>query len=358
MRAEVVDLFCGIGGLSAGFRNEGFRVRAGFDSDKSCRFAYEYNIGAKFVPSDVAAIKPEAIAKFYSKKARRILVGCAPCQPFSIYTGRYRRTPKPNGEDARWQLLEDFARIIEAVRPDVVSMENVPRVVLHPVFIQFVERLKAAGYAVSFHKVRAEHYGVPQRRARLVLFASLHGEVALVPPTHRGRPRTVRDAIGTMPAISAGEAHVQDRVHMSRNLTDKNLRRLRATSEGGSWREWAPDLVLDCHKKDGGHSFRSVYGRMTWDEPSPVITTQCLGIGNGRFGHPEQDRAISIREAALLQSFPPDFEFVDPEEDVVGVRLARQIGNAVPVRLAEAVARSIRTHLKEVGQQGQAVPKT
>lgn len=345
MRAEVVDLFCGIGGLSAGFKNEGFRVLAGFDSDKTCKFAYEHNVKASFVPADVAALPPEAITKLYSKKARRILVGCAPCQPFSLYTGRYRRAPKPENGDQRWQLLEAFARLIEAVRPDVVSMENVPRVVLHPVFAQFVERLRKAGYVVGYHKVRAEEYGVPQRRGRLVLFASLHGEVELSPPTHRGRLKTVRDAIGGLPPIGAGEAHHSDRVHACRGLGVKNLRRLQATSEGGGWQEWAPDLVLDCHKKEGGRSFRSVYGRMRWDEPAPVITTQCLGIGNGRFGHPHQDRAISIREAALLQSFPPDFEFVDPEEDVFGERLARQIGNAVPVRLAEAVARSIRAHL-------------
>jgi DNA (cytosine-5)-methyltransferase 1 len=125
-----------------------------------------------------------------------------------------------------------------------------------------------------------------------------------------------------------------------------NLRRLRATREGGSWKDWDEDLQLDCHKKDGGRSFRAVYGRMSWDEPSPVITTQCLGIGNGRFGHPSQDRAISIREAAILQSFPPDFDFVPEDEDVCGLHLARQIGNAVPPRLGQAIARSIKLHLK------------
>jgi DNA (cytosine-5)-methyltransferase 1 len=283
----------------------------------------------------------------YSGQPWRILVGCAPCQPFSIYTGRYRRGVEQQAEDQRWQLLEEFARLVEELRPDIVSMENVPRVALHPVFKAFVERLTAAGYHVNFKKVRAEDYGVPQKRARLVLFASIFGSVQMVPPTHRAQPRTVRDAIGKLPPIAAGQTSEDDHVHFCRNLSEKNLRRLQATPEGGSWKNWDTDLILDCHKKPGGVSFRSVYGRMRWDEPSPVITTQCLGIGNGRFGHPEQDRAISIREAALLQSFPPSFELIPADEPANGNRLARQIGNAVPVNLAKAVARSIREHLNK-----------
>jgi DNA (cytosine-5)-methyltransferase 1 len=342
---EVVDLFCGIGGLSAGFRNEGFKVIAGIDSDPSCQYAYETNVEAKFIPCDIASVSGTELNKLYSKKAKRILVGCAPCQPFSLYTGRYRRNSTEERPDKRWQLLHEFTRLIEEVRPDVISMENVPRVVLHPVFTGFVERLRAGGYFVTYHKVRADHYGVPQRRTRLVLFASKLGPVELIDATHRERPRSVRDAIGFLPPISAGGADSDDRLHASRGIGSRNMQRLRATSEGGSWKDWDDDLKLACHKKAGGKSFRAVYGRMKWNEPSPVITTQCLGIGNGRFGHPDQDRAISIREAALLQSFPADFKFVAPGTKISGVRLARQIGNAVPVLLAEAVARSIRRHL-------------
>jgi DNA (cytosine-5)-methyltransferase 1 len=348
MQAEVIDLFCGIGGLSAGFRNEGFKVLAGVDSDASCKYAYETNVKAKFIASDIASVTGDGLAKLYSKKKTRILVGCAPCQPFSIYTGRYRRESGVERVDERWQLLKEFARLIEAVRPDIISMENVPRVVLHPVFGEFVKRLQDAGYFVTYQKVRADHYGVPQRRARLVLFASRYGQIDLVAPTHGEQPLTVRDAIGSLPAIKAGETHPADRLHTARGVRATNLERLQATSEGGSWKDWSDDLRLECHKKDGGKTFRAVYGRMTWDEPAPVITTQCLGIGNGRFGHPEQDRAISIREAALLQSFPPTFDFIAPDTKVSGLHLARQIGNAVPVRLAEAVARSIRRHLDTV----------
>ncbi|MCJ2084303.1 DNA cytosine methyltransferase [Methylobacterium sp. J-090] len=348
MRAEVVDLFCGIGGLSAGFRSEGFDVVAGIDLDGTCRYAYERNIGARFIAGDLGDVSVDEIAALYSGTARRVLVGCAPCQPFSMYTGRYRKAPDVAPADLRWRLLEEFARIIEGLKPDVVSMENVPRVALHPVFAEFVERLRNAGYHVRYDKVRADHYGVPQKRARLVLLASLHGHVELVPPTHRKHPRTVRDAIGDLPALVAGVPDSTDRLHVTRGLSEKNLSRIRSTKEGGSWRDWSSDLKLDCHKKAGGESFRAVYGRMSWDEPSPVITTQCLGIGNGRFGHPVQDRAISIREASLLQSFPADFEFVGPDEPVNQLRLSRQIGNAVPVRLAGAIAQSIQQHLTAI----------
>jgi DNA (cytosine-5)-methyltransferase 1 len=358
MRAEVVDLFCGIGGLSAGFRSEGFEVLAGIDLDGSCRYAYEHNIGARFIKGDLGDVSVDDVAALYSGKAPRILVGCAPCQPFSLYTGRYRKVPDAAPVDSRWRLLEEFARIIEGLKPDVVSMENVPRVALHPVFGEFVERLRDAGYHVRYDKVRADYYGVPQKRARLVLLASLHGQVELVPPTHKKNPRTVRDAIGDLPAVAAGVPDPDDRLHVTRGLSEKNLRRIRSTKEGGSWRDWSSDLRLDCHKKPGGESFRAVYGRMSWDEPSPVITTQCLGIGNGRFGHPVQDRAISIREASLLQSFPADFEFVGPDEPISQLRLSRQIGNAVPVRLAGAIARSIRGHLREMAARDQRVPKT
>lgn len=348
-QVEVVDLFCGIGGLSAGFKSEGFKVLAGVDVDESCRYAYEKNIGSTFVMKSVADLKPDDLNSFYSPTARRVLVGCAPCQPFSMYTGRYRQNESEEDSDKRWALLRVFAGLIEKTLPDVVSMENVPRLMVHPAFDTFVEKLEAAGYVVTWHKVRAQHFGVPQRRTRLVLFASLHGEVTLSEPTHRETPVTVRTAIGDLPPIAAGAVDPSDRLHRSRGLGERNLRRIQATKEGGSWRDWDDDLQLDCHKKSGGKSFRAVYGRMNWDESSPVITTQCLGIGNGRFGHPEQDRAISIREAAILQSFPADFDFVPPDEKVIGLHLARQIGNAVPPKLGEAVARSIKEHLAALG---------
>jgi DNA (cytosine-5)-methyltransferase 1 len=343
----VIDVFCGIGGLSHGFKSEGFDVVAGIDSDSSCRYAYETNIDAHFIEADVAQVTKNKIVELFNQRkfSYRVLVGCAPCTPFSIYVGRYR---KERQTDERWFLLNEFSRLVTATKPDVISMENVPRLTRHQIFAKFVRELQSVGYTVSYKIVRADHYGVPQRRARLVLFASLWGKVELVPPTHLNNPKTVRDAIGGLPKIKAGERCLSDRLHVTRNLTKKNLARIQSTTQGGGWKDWDEELKLKCHKKKKGKSFRSVYGRMRWDAPSPVITTQCLGIGNGRFGHPKQDRAISIREAAILQSFPRNFRFIPPRAQINGAQLARQIGNAVPVRLGRIIARSIKHHLSEV----------
>ncbi|MCW5718336.1 MAG: DNA cytosine methyltransferase [Bauldia sp.] len=353
MKASVVDLFCGIGGLSFGLRQAGLSVAGGIDLDASCKFAYEENVKATFVADDMRDVTRQHVEALFERKAHdyRVLVGCAPCAPFSFYTGRYRKAKK---SDPKWSLLDEFLRLALETRPDVISMENVPRVVLSDVFASFVKGLSDDGYHVTYRKVRAVHFGVPQRRSRLVLFASRFGEIHLGPPTHPRTVRTVRDAIGHLPALVAGVPSAHDRLHVTRGLGPRNLARLQATAEGGSWREWDQALQLDCHKRPGGMSFRSVYGRMTWDEPSPVITTQCLGIGNGRFGHPDQDRAISIREAALLQSFPADFALVSPEEPVNGLRLARQIGNAVPVSLARAIGRAVKKHLSDVSMTASA----
>jgi DNA (cytosine-5)-methyltransferase 1 len=268
-----------------------------------------------------------------------------------MYTGRYRKAGRRDRQ-RKWELLKEFSRIVSASRPDVVSMENVPRLQRHPIFKKFVRALEKSGYTVTYYKVRADHYGVPQRRSRLVLFASRFGAIEIISPTHREKPVTVRDAIGNLPRLKAGGMSPKDRLHFCRGLSETNLRRVRATPKGGGWKDWSQDLQLACHKKRRGRSFRSVYGRMDWQGLSPVITTQCLGIGNGRFGHPEQDRAISAREAALLQTFPRTFRFVPPRGAVGGIHLARQIGNAVPVRLGRIIARSIKRHLKAINGSG------
>jgi DNA (cytosine-5)-methyltransferase 1 len=349
MRVNVVDLFCGVGGLSYGFKKEGFHVKAGVDTDASCKYAFETNVRAQFLARDIRTLPAPNIRKLLDEDEAdfRILIGCAPCAPFSLYTGRYRKA-KHRDVNRRWQLLAEFLRIILATMPDIVSMENVPRLKGHRIFRQFVSGLRDNGYIVSHFLVRADQYGVPQRRKRLVLFASKFGKVEILPPTHLDKPVTVRDAIGKLPEIEAGSVCPSDHLHVSRRLTEKNLLRITSTREGGSWKDWPNHLQLDCHKKPGGKTFRSVYGRMRWNEVSPVITTQCLGIGNGRFGHPQQHRAISIREAALLQTFPKKFKFVAPSQPIFGAHLARQIGNAVPVRLARMIARTIKHHLDGV----------
>lgn len=154
-------------------------------------------------------------------------------------------------------------------------------------------------------------------------------------------------AIGHLPPIPAGGADENDPLHRSSSLSELNLRRIRTSVPGGSWKQWDDTLVAECHRRQTGSTYPSVYGRMRWDEPSPTITTQCYGFGNGRFGHPEQDRALSLREAALLQTFPPMYEFVEEGKPYHIKALGRHIGNAVPVDLGRVIAKSIKMHLEQ-----------
>lgn len=341
--AHVVDLFCGVGGLSHGFVLEGMNVKAGIDLDPSCKFSYEANNHAEFLCKDVSQLKASDLAPYFGK-GPRVLVGCAPCQPFSSYAQRY--------QNPGWKLLRDFARLIVDVSPDVLSMENVPRLLDFnegTLIDEFINTLENAGYHVSKSVAYAPDYGVPQQRSRLVLLASRYSRFELEPPTHRKEEYvTVEKAIRQLPPIGAGGVDAMDPLHRSSRLSPVNLRRIRAATPGGSWKTWQKDLIADCHKEESGSTYISVYGRMTWDAPSPTITTQFFGFGNGRFGHPSQDRAISLREGAILQSFPPDYRFVGDAEVVSFKRMGKLIGNAVPVLLGRAIARSIRAHLQEV----------
>ena len=163
-----------------------------------------------------------------------------------------------------------------------------------------------------------------------------------------GQAETVREAIAGLPPLKAGEVCVSDPLHQASELSPLNLKRIRASKPGGSWKDWNDDLVADCHKKSSGKTYPSVYGRMSWDEPSPTMTTQYYGFGNGRFGHPEQNRAISLREGAILQSFPRYYKFVPKNGEIYRKVIGRLIGNAVPVKLGEAIGKSIVRHVEEL----------
>lgn len=341
---SVIDLFCGAGGLTHGFVLENFRVVAGVDTDAACRYPFETNNkGAKFILSDVNDLSPETLLELYPKEDLRILVGCAPCQPFSSYTKGDRK------KGGKWRLLYRFSELIRETDPEVFSMENVPDLFTKygekGVYADFVSSL-ADRYTITKYLVYCPKYGIPQRRNRLVVFGSKHGNIDLLPETHVPEElRTVQDAIQHLPPIKAGETSPIDPLHRSARLSDLNLRRIRQSRPGGSWRDWDEDLLADCHKKKSGKTYPSVYGRMSWHEPAPTITTLCYGYGNGRFGHPEQDRAISLREAAILQTFPEDYSFVAPGDEYHFKTLGRMIGNAVPVELGRVIARSIAAHL-------------
>lgn len=346
-RPAVVDIFCGIGGLTHGFHCEEFDVIAGFDSDETCRFAYESNNGdAQFYAKRVEDVTSEEITLLWPQGRTKVLVGCAPCQPFSSHANKIK-----SKDESKWGLLYEFVRLIEGTLPDVVSMENVPRLVHFkekPVLADFISRLKGAGYSVSWTTASCHDFGLPQRRERLVLFASRHGEIEPPVPEANTPRRTVRDAIHHLPEIAAGEV-AGDPLHTTQALSKINLERIRESKPGRTWRDWPEKLQLPCHRKYSGRFYSSVYGRMSWDEPAPTITTQFFNYGAGRFGHPEQHRATTVREAALLQTFPEDYRFLAQGDRVNFAKLGRQIGNAVPVDLGRIVAKTLRKHLEQHG---------
>ena len=360
-----VDLFCGVGGNTHGFLRAGIDVAVGVDIDSSCRFPYEHNNApARFVQKSVAALSSDEVAGWYPNGCTRVLIGCAPCQPFSIYNYRYGTADctKSSGRDKRWGLLHAFRKLVTSLRPEIVTIENVPELALmgHSVYQAFIANLRRIGYHVSSRVVKCAHYGVPQTRERLVVLASLFGPIELIPPTHpNGSLVTVRQAIGGLPPLVAGGPPPdEDPLHRASALSPLNLRRVQATPEGGGWQDWPAKLRLTCHRKESGKTYPSVYGRMRWDDLAPTLTTQCFGLGNGRFGHPEQDRAISLREAALLQTFPSEYQFVPTGQKVTFKNVGRHIGNAVPVRLGEIIALSIRKHLAEVSDKSADLPRT
>jgi DNA (cytosine-5)-methyltransferase 1 len=339
--ASVVDIFCGAGGLSHGFRQGGFEIAAGIDIDEDCRFAFEKNNYAPFIRRDVATLKADEINGLFIPGKARVLVGCAPCQPFSAYNQK--------NEDPKWQLLSKFGNLVDKVRPDVLSMENVPRLLTFKngsTFTLFVRKLRSANYHVVWGIIYGPDFGLAQTRSRLVLLASKLGPIHLPSATHKGKHRTVRDEIGNLPPLSHGGVDDSDALHRASRLSAINAKRISSAKPGGTWRDWPPALVAECHKLETGSGYSSVYGRMRWDEPSPTITTQFFGFGNGRFGHPDQDRALSLREGALLQGFPRDYDFVPAGQPIQFKRLGRLIGNAVPVRVAAAIANSVRNHLE------------
>ena len=342
-RIAAVDLFCGAGGLSLGLKSSGISVVAGIDLDPDCKLPFEKNIKAKFVHWDVKDLTGKEVLEAFGSAQFKLIAACAPCQPFSGYSlGKGRKNKD-------WGLLLEVLRLISEVKPDFVTIENVPRLAREQIWKSFVRGLESLGYNCDWSILDASKFGVPQTRHRLVLVGSLHGELKLPKPTH-SKPITVRQAIGELPPISAGQASAQDEMHVARSLSIKNIERIKASKPGGTWRSWPKSLRAACHNRTTGKSFPSVYGRMDWDEPSPTITTQFFGYGNGRFGHPSQHRAISLREGAILQSFPRNFVFAAKVEGGIK-QLGKLIGNAVPPKLAKQIGKSIISHAAVVSRE-------
>lgn len=333
---EVVDLFCGVGALSHGLKLAGCKIIAGYDVDERCKFAFEQNNGGTFFKRDVGKMSAYEIMGHFSGNAPSILAGCAPCQPFSSYKQRY-------AEDPQWGLVTKFAELAAEVQPDFVTMENVPALMRYKdgeVFRAFKRILNEAGYPVRSIIAKCELFGIPQNRRRLVVVAAHKQKVGrLQPAANVGK--TVRDAIEHLPPIAAGQAWADDSLHVASSLSALNLKRIKHARPGGTWRDWPEELRARCHRRVSGQTYPGVYARMEWDKPSPTMTTQCFGFGNGRFGHPDQDRAISLREAAILQSFPPEYQFLPSGEQPKMKEVGRWIGNAVPVELGRAIGKTI-----------------
>lgn len=333
---HAVDLFCGIGGLTHGLRLAGVVVKSGFDNDPTCRHAFEANNqGAQFVCKDVCEVHFADLEPYYAKAEVTALVGCAPCQPFSAHNRRQMQS------DGDCSLVNEFARLVREGTPDLVSMENVPGLAKHPAFRDLVEMLANLGYNIgNTFFVRCERYGVPQRRRRLVLLASRRGHIAL--PNGAGSPPTVGDCIRYLPVMEDGATCPEDPAHTTMPLSPTNRERIAQSKPGGSWEDWDDHLINECHRK--AH-YPAPYGRMCWDDLAPTITTQFCYYSTGRFGHPEQDRVISVREGALLQTFPRDYDLIDGENPLTIRHLARQIGNAVPVKLGTAIGTAFKESL-------------
>lgn len=341
---SVVDLFCGIGGLSKGLKSAGLNIKAGIDLDETCSFAFENNIKAEFIADNISEISGCTFKDNYWGNDIKVLVGCAPCQPFSSHSNKNKK--KQASE--KWNLLNEFFRIVKESNPDIVSMENVPNLSNQIIFEDFISNLENLGYYVSYQNVYCPNYGIPQKRRRLVLLASKAGYIDLIEKTHsKENYKTVKKAIGNLKPIKNGEIDIDDPFHKVPKMSNKNLDRIKASKPNGSWKDWNEDLLLECHKKESGSTYTSVYGRMSWNEPSPTITTQFYNYGTGRFGHPTQDRALSLREGALLQTFPKNYNFFPKNSDVSIKTLGRHIGNAVPVKLGYVIGLSIKEHINK-----------
>lgn len=342
-KLKAVDFFCSGGGMSYGIQQAGIKILAGIDFDKTCEETYTSNIkGAKFIHADIFNLKEKELEKELSLKKKDknlVLIGCSPCQFWSIIN-----TDKNKSEKSK-DLLKEFRRFVEYFQPGYVVVENVPGVFRRKTesgLEDFIEWLNNNGYKVHYNIHEVSKYEVPQHRKRFTLIANRVTKVELEPVKSNAKPRTVRDVLGVengFPKVKAGHKDNSSFMHTVVGLKDINIKRLSLTKKNGGTRLAYADnseLAPNCHKNDK-ENFKDTYGRMWWDRPSPTITTKFFSISNGRFAHPEENRAISLREGAVLQSFPKNYIF----KTASIANTARMIGNAVPPKYATAIGKAI-----------------
>ena len=353
MTLTAIDVFAGGGGLTVGLKRAGFRVVAAVELEPHAFSTYKANHPeVKCLKQDIATVAGAALLELAGTARIDLLAGCPPCQGFTSLTAKYK-----DKEDPRNELVLEMARLTEEIQPRVIMMENVPGLTKKgaSLYRQLRVRLQALDYRLTEGILQVADYGVPQFRRRFVLLGGLGFEIALPDATHSGSPtdglapwRTVRDAIVGMPEpVTLAQAKAKGDVersdwHIVRELSAKNIERIKVARAGETWRHIPEHLRPACHRDDYV-GFTNVYGRMEWDRPSPTITGGCTTFSKGRFGHPKADRTISVREAALLQTFPPDYRLDTPYMDNV----CNMIGNALPCDFSEAISRQCADQLQQ-----------
>lgn len=341
---KAVDFFCSGGGMSHGIQQSGIQILAGIDFDENCRETYEANIqGAQFILADVFELKETDLETKLSLQKNDddlILIGCSPCQFWSIINTDKTKSAKSKN------LLIEFSRFVKYFRPGYVVVENVPGVLRRKEesgLNEFIGWLSENGYGEPHFKVHnVNDYGVPQSRRRFTLIASRVCQDEIKPLKETGPKKLVKDVLGVengFPMIEAGHRDETDFLHTVPAISEINRKRLKKIrKDGGNRLDFAddPELQLRCFiGKD--ESFKDTFGRLWWDRPAPTITTKFSSISNGRFVHPFEDRALSIREGATLQSFPHSYKF----KGTSIANIARMIGNAVPPKYAKAIGEAI-----------------
>ena len=335
-----IDLFCGCGGVTAGLKAARFRVVAAVDNDPvACRTYRSNHPSVRLIERAITQIDPRRIRGSLLKDGTLdLLVVCAPCQPFSSHQ-------RPVAEDDRISLMLQTIRFANALQPRLILFENVPGLA-GPRFKKLLDKLVMGLNGQGYHfgmtrRLDAADFGVPQRRVRCIMLASKdHSSPELPQRIVEGMQATVRTAIEDLEPLKSREADPNDELHFARHHRPVALERLKHIPRNGGSRDSLPyELHLQCHKGHKGHP--DVYGRMAWDGVAPTLTTGCTDLTRGRFGHPRDDRAVTLREAARLQTFPDDYRFLGNSKEI-----ATQIGNAVPVRLIEQLAPTLKSLLK------------
>lgn len=351
-----IDIFAGGGGLTVGLKKAGFRVVAAVEIEPHAFSTYKANHPeVRAFKQDVRTVKGKSLLKFSPTGKVDLLSGCPPCQGFSALTSK-----KKVDADPRNQLVLEMSRLVEEVNPRIVMMENVPGLPKKGkvLFDELLQKLDSLGYVINYDVLQVADYGIPQSRQRLVLLAGKGFSVEFPEKTHAKAGegdllpwKTLREAIGSMPEpvvlsdIKDNSSPQQYNWHVVRSISPETLAILKAAQPGESRLKLPMELRPPCHKnrKDG---FNNVYGRLSWEQVSSTITGGCTTVSKGRFGHPERDRAISVREAALIQTFPKDYIFDTPFIDHV----CEIIGNALPCDFAEVLAHQCFKALSQIDE--------